>query len=71
MSYYSKNREKCKQKSLDYYYKNQEMLNEKHEIYFREVYYQNPINWANINRKNIITKKYGLEYYKILKKHLD
>jgi hypothetical protein len=67
MSYYERNREMCKQKALERYHANRDEINEKQKLYFRETYYRFCNKYRDIQRKNIITKKYGLEYYKIIK----
>ena len=39
LSYYERNREKCKQKSLEYYHNNKTECNNRQKIYYRNIYY--------------------------------
>jgi hypothetical protein len=38
-TYYSRNRDMCKEKALDYYHNNRLIRNEMHKEYYRNVYY--------------------------------
>jgi hypothetical protein len=52
LSYYDRNREKCKEKALEYYHNNQKECNKRQKIYYRNIYYP-------LRRIKMLKKAYG------------
>ena len=51
-TYYERNKERCKQKALEYYYKNHDEINNRQKIYYRNIYYP-------LRRIKMLKKAYG------------
>ena len=49
LSYYERNREKCKQKALEYYHNNRSECNNRQKIYYKNIYY--PLRKDKLLRK--------------------
>ena len=52
LSYYDRNKEKCKKNALEYYYNNRESCNNRQKEYYRTVYYP-------IRRIKMLKKAFG------------
>ena len=52
LSYYERNRERCKQKALEYYHNHRSECNNRQKIYYRNIYYP-------LRRIKMLKKAYG------------